>query len=155
MQRRGFSLTEVLVAVSVTAALAIPVLELATQNSRALRADRARCVAELLASSTLERFGTGRDDLRRWLAPVADDPWTLRAHDLWERLPALYAELGMEDAPTWSKRYEMHLTVELHLDVEPGLDVLVCEVTWLRDGGIARPPEKVSHVRALLRPHTH
>lgn len=155
MKRRAFSLAEVLIAAAVLVALGLPVLELATQNVRGLRVDRARSFADRLAWATAERFASDPAGLRAWLSGTADDPWTLRGTDLWKRAPELFNELGLADVARWSSTYGMHLNLTLTVDVAPGLDLAICEVSWNRDGGASGPRERVTHVRAHLSPHTH
>ena len=151
MRRAALSLAEVLIAAGVLAALGLPVLDLATQNARSLRYDRARVYADRLALATLERFASDPAGLRRWVAATPDDPWTLRGTDLWQRAPDLYAEIGFADVAAWSASHDMHLKLTLSVDAAPGLDLAVCEVSWSRDGS----REKVTHVRAHLQPHVH
>ena len=154
-RRAALSLVEVLLALAVLAVLGVAVLAMTGQSVEALRVDRVRAAAEELCRSTVERFGTGEDNVQAHLAPLADQPGTLAADDLWERIPEVYRAMGFTRLAELKTRNGLAMRVCLRGGVEPGLDVLTCDVSWRDDRGASRPPEHVKYTRFILRDHVH
>ena len=151
----GLTLLEVVVAATLMAVLAIPVLRLATRNVELTRFDRVRLAAEALCHDTLERFGRAQDGLQVHLSRSTTDPAVYEATDPWNLLGGRFGAMGYDQIALLAWRYDLRLRVRLRVDLIPGLDLLTCEASWRveRDGPARR--DRVQYERFIIHEHTH
>ncbi|MBI4864902.1 MAG: hypothetical protein HY815_32280 [Candidatus Riflebacteria bacterium] len=153
--RVALSIIEVLVAVAVLSAVGLPVIYMASRSVETLRLDRTRVAAEEICHGTIERFGRGQDNLQAYLTPLATDPRTLEARNLWERIPEVYSEMGCSRIPEMVEKNGLSMKICRRPGTVPGLDILSCEVSWTRDRQSVRKRDSVTYVRFILNEHVH
>lgn len=146
--RRALSLVELLVALAVLTAAALPALWLQVSTARAVRVDRARLACEALCVNLTGWFGRWENDPWELLTPTSD-PRERVGVDIWKRDVQLRQALedpGLEEVLA---AHAVETTVQMIHDVEPDVHQLTVEVTW--DAAPERR-ERVSHARLLVRP---
>lgn len=146
--RRALSLVELLVALAVLTAAALPALLLHASTARAVRVDRARLACEALCVNLTGWFGRWENDPWELLAPTSD-PRERVGVDVWTRDRELRAALADRELDEVVAAYGVETTIQLIREVEPDVHQLTVEVTW--DAAPERR-ERVSHARLLVRP---
>jgi len=141
--------------VAIVTSLGIPVFCLVTRSVETLRLDRARVAAEEICHATVERYGRAQDHIQRLLSPSPEDPKVLEGKDLFKKVPEVYEEMKLSHALDIASKIGLSMDVRLQREVEPGLDVLSCRVSWIKDRQGERSPGHVVYIRFLLHDHLH
>lgn len=146
--RPGFTILEILIAVTVIAIAMLPILVMSQNNVKGAEMDRVRLVCEALCRSMLERFGEPKayPVLFSLLTPGAG---TLReAADLHVRL--------LEQAPQVDELrgliayHDIHSKLTLSQDVDPHLHLITAEVTWKVQRGARVREESIRYSRFIF-----
>lgn len=135
-RKAGFTLIEVLLALSVLSLLLLPVFQLSTQNVEEVRFDSVELVCATLGRTILERFG--REELEALhLLDATSDPEVKRAVDVWRRNPELSELLGQHQIKKVMETYEVKTILTVRKSIQPGLHQITSEVQWRNRKGAA------------------
>jgi hypothetical protein len=151
----GFTTVEILVAATIISFALLPALFMIRHNVETARLDRVRVFAESLCHNALERFGRSEDLVILFLSRSAGRLNIYTGTDLWKEHPDLGSQLGIEAAAELLAVYDIHMTVALLVNEQPGMDLLSCRVNWRSDRGDSRRTEAVSYARYLIHDHVH
>lgn len=144
--KRSFTLVEVLISVTIISCTFIPIFYLANANVQATRIQSVRFVCESLARAVLDCFGRAEFQKSHLLKPTSD-PHVFEANDLWNQHPMLVHLVDSDQMQRIVKSYDVHNTVAVHLDVEPGLHKVISEVSWRTSMGGRIGRDEVTYSR--------
>jgi prepilin-type N-terminal cleavage/methylation domain-containing protein len=152
---RGFSLLEILIAVTIISLSGLPILYMGRYNMDTTRLDRVRLEVESICHNTLERFGRAKDDLAGLLVPSGSDPNLLVGDNVQSNLAFLYGNPGHLGMNFLVTQHKFRMRVELKKEVAAGLDQLTCRVFWRSDRERKSKEESVAYARYILHAHGH
>jgi len=151
----GTTTIEVLMSLTILSASFVPILSVVGRNLDVTRVDRARLLALSLCRNTLERFRNGGEDLTGFLTPSSTDPDVLEGRDIWSRCVPLRKALGIDSSESRMATTDMHLFVRFRQNMVPGMNELVCKVTWIPDCDHPTRKSDVTCARLIAYEHLH
>lgn len=146
--RRGFTILEILIAVTVIALAMLPILVMSQNNVKGAEMDRVRLLCEALCRSMLERFGEPKAYPVLFTLLTAGDGATREGTDLHTRL--LEQAPQVDELRALIAHHDIHSKLTLSQDVDPHLHLITAEVSWKIRRGDRSREESIRYSRFIF-----